>query len=234
MGKRIALIVMLFFIFSSNFFPAIVVSPSNSPQIKKFFEFPVNDTLKKYCMSFLIARYGCTGAYQQIRGCPPEIYARLHTHINAIKRFVFAQVGTCVQEVQEDKLNTIILDAVQQKRKDVLKVIIEYFYVNEKQPAICLLASKGYSESCRHLLENGEEVDRINLLMKTPLICAAQNGYDDTVKLLLQKNANTDLQTACKKDAIVLAQEKGYASIALLIMQEKVAREKRKLNSINS
>lgn len=231
MEKRVALLVMLLFGFTSDFFAAVVPSLSNSPQIKRFFEFPTNDTLKKYCASFFIARYGNGCVNSHFNTCPNELRVFVQQHIERIKRYLLAQVGSCAQEAQVEKLNLIICDAIQQKRIDILKVIIECLYVAEGYPAICLLASDGHSQSCKYLLDNGEDINRRNLLKKTPLMCAAQNGREETVILLLQKNANLDFITPCNKNAMELAQDKGYANIALQIMREKVEREKKKLTN---
>jgi Ankyrin repeats (3 copies) len=221
MGKKVAL-VMLLLIMPSFIFSAVILSASNSPQIKKFFMFPENNTLKKHCASFFIARYGCVQIDQRLALCSQDIRNRVHEHIDTIKRFIFAHVGSSVQEAQADKLDTIILQAVEQRRIDILKVIIEYLYTKAGYPAICLLAANDYYESCRHLLEHGEDVNRTNVLGKTALICAAQNGNEATVKLLLQKNANSDLKTVCNKDAIELASEKGYANIVSRILHKKI------------
>lgn len=221
MGKEVALLVLLL-IAPSFIFSAVILSASNSPHIKRFFVFPVNDTLKKHCASFFIAQYGCARIDQQLSLCSQDMRNRVHEHIDTIKRFIFAHVGSSVQEAQADKLNTIILQAVEQRRIDILKVIIEYLYVKGGYPAICLLAAHDYYESCRHLLEHGEDVNQANILGKTALICAAQNGNEATVKLLLQKNANPDLKTVCNKDAIELASEKGYANIVSCILHKKI------------
>lgn len=221
MGKKVALLMLLlstpFFVF-----PAVILSASNSPQIKRFFAFPVNDTLKKHCASFFIIHYGCARIDQQLVSCSQDVRNRVRDHIDTIKRFIFANVGSTVQEVQADKLDTIILQAVEQQRVDILKVIIEYIYTSAGYPAICLLAANDYCQSCKHLLEHGEDVNRANILGKTALICAAQNGNEATVKLLLQKNANLDLKTVCNKDAIELASQKGYANIVSCILHKKI------------
>ena len=142
------------------------------------------------CASHFISTYGCSRVENALRPCPPDIRAAVQNHIAAIKAYVLVQVGSNVQEAQVDKLNLIIQQAVKQKRLDILKVIMEYVYVKDGQPAICLLAAKGYAQSCSLLLENGEDVNRANILGKTPLMCAAQTGKEGVVALLLQKKAN--------------------------------------------
>lgn len=232
MRKRVALLLMLLLKCSSFIFSAVIPSLSNSPKVRRFFTFPVNDTLKKCCASFFISVHGCTEFDRALVSCPPEIRAYVKNHMFAIKAFVFAQVGSCAQEAQLDKLNLIIQDAVSQKRLDILKVIMEYLYVSDGQPAICLLAAKGHADSCKYLLENGEKVNRATILGKTPLICAAQNGHEKTVELLLQKNANPNLKTVCEKNAMELAHDNRYDNIALLIVRTKLKQAQKELDSI--
>lgn len=232
MGKRVALVVMLLLKCSSLIFSAVIPSSSSSPKVVKFFNFPVNDTLKKCCASFFISTFGCNRIDGALVLCTNDIRAHVQDHIATIKRFLFAQVGSCVQEAQLDTLNLIIQEAVNQKRLDILKVIMEYLYLREGQPAICLLAAKGHTNSCKDLLENGEDVDRANILGKTPLICAAQNGHNRTVELLLQKNANPNLKTVCNKNAMELAHDNGYDNIALFIVNAKVKQAQKELDSI--
>ncbi len=123
----------------------------------------------------------------------------------------------------------IILNAVNQNRSDILRLIIERLYTSEGKPVLCMLAAAGYTQSCKCLLDNGQDVNCANILGKTPLMCAAQNGKQETVDLLLQYNADTDLKTVCNKNAIELAQDNGYASIALKISEKRVERAKKKL-----
>jgi hypothetical protein len=232
MGKRVAFGLMLLLECTSFIFSAVIPSSSSSHKVVKFFNFPVNDTLKKCCASFFISTFGCNRIDGALVVCTNDIRVHVQDHIATIKRFLFTQVGSCVQEAQFDKLNLIIQDAVDQKRLDILKVITEYLYISEGQPAICLLAAKGHTDSCKYLLENGEDVDRPNILGKTPLICAAQNGHTKTVELLLEKNADTNLKTVCNKNAMELAHDNGYDNIALLIVKVKVKQAQKELESI--
>ncbi len=128
-------------------------------------------------------------------------------------------VGADATQAKLEILNAIILNAVHQKRKDILRLIIEHLYVSEGKPVICMLAAQGYTQSCRHLLDNGQEIDRANCLGKTALMCAAQNGKEETVQALLRYAPNTDLKTVCNKTAMELAQESGHAHIALKIKE---------------
>jgi hypothetical protein len=232
MRKRVALVVMLLLKCSSFIFSAVIPSSSSSPKVVKFFNFPVNDTLKKCCASYFISTFGCNRIDGALVVCTNDIRAHVQDHIATIKRFLFTQVGSCVQEAQLDKLNLIIQEAVNQKRLDIIKVITQYLYTGQGQPVICLLAAKGYTNSCKCLLENGEDVNRPNILGKTPLICAAQNGHTKTVELLLQKNADSNLKTVCNKNAMELAHDNGYDNIALLIVKVKVKQAQKELESI--
>lgn len=232
MEKRVALFLMLLLQFPFFIFPAVIPSASPCPKVRRFFDFPENHTLKKCCASHFIRQHGCRRVENALRICPPDIRIAVQNHIAAIKAYVLVQVGSNVQEAQVDKLNLIIQYAAQQNRLDIIKVIMEYVYVNDGQPAICLLAANGYAEGCRHLLENGEDVDRANILGKTPLICASQRGKRETAALLLQKNANPNLKTVCNKNAMEIAYDNGYADIALLIVQTSVKRAQKELDSI--
>lgn len=232
MGKRVAFGLMLLLKCSSFIFSAVIPSSSSAPKVVKFFNFPVNDTLKKCCASYFISTFGCNRIDGALVLCTNDIRGQVQDHIATIKRFLFSQVGSCAQEAKLDTLNLIIQQAVNQKRVDILKVITEYLYIGQGHPAICLLAAKGHTNSCKYLLENGEDVDRPNILGKTPLICAAQNGHTKTVELLLEKNADTNLKTVCNKNAMELAHDNGYDNIALLIVKEKVKQAQKELDSI--
>lgn len=231
MEKKVALILMLL-LKCPLFITSAVISPSNSPKLVKFPTWPLQDTLKKRCASFLIARYGCDQVMNQLFKCPRDLIAFTQTFRDSIRMYLLAEIGSCVEEVQLNKLNDIIQRASQEKRKDILQAIIRYVY--DDHPALCLLAAKGESKSCQLLLDNGENVNRTNILGKTALMAAAQNGHRVVVNILLQRNANPHLRTVCYKNAMELAFENGYPDIASYITHVQLKDAITQLNSVTT
>lgn len=209
----------LILLVSSFGFAAVVPRMSDAPGEKNFFGKPEKDSLKKRCARFFIARYGSDHVERALVSCPPDIRVFVRNYGMALVQDLLMFVGADATHAKLEILNAIILNAVHQKRTDILRLIIEHLYVSEGKPVICMLAAQGYTQSCRHLLDNGQEIDRANCLGKTALMCAAQNGKEETVQALLRYAPNTDLKTVCNKTAMELAQESGHAHIALKIKE---------------
>lgn len=208
---------------SSISFAAISPSNSNSPKIIRYPELPIY----RQEIGDLIKQYGCGPGTQY--PCPSYLSENTKEYIEQIKTYLLTRVGTCVQEIQLDKLDEIIRSAEENKRADVIKIIIEYLYATEHAPVLCLLAGEGYLASCDILLRHGDSINRRSILGKTALMCAAQNGQYNMTHFLLSKKPDIMLRSICDNNALELAFANHHPEIGLLIVQA----QSQQLDSLN-
>lgn len=69
------------------------------------------------------------------------------------------------------------------------------------------------------LLENGANVEDLDVINQTPLIIASQNGCTDLVKLLLKAGANVHHTGHYNMSALIAAAQEGYTEIARMLLE---------------
>lgn len=86
-----------------------------------------------------------------------------------------------------------------------------------------IAALEGHTEIVKLLLENGCEIDTLNIDKETPLIDAVENGHLEVIRLLLEHGANPRLGNAKGEEPYELVKEsdENYAEIRRLIAEAK-------------
>ena len=128
-----------------------------------------------------------------------------------------------------NKLVEVVEEMHQKKRFELLAIINERYYAKLKWPAITLLAGAGYCNTVKILLDAGADINDRDLLLRTPLICAAKTGKADVVQLLIERNADLDCIDACKYAAAKHAAEHKHESILDLIHAKKKEKKKKQI-----
>lgn len=73
-------------------------------------------------------------------------------------------------------------------------------------------------EILNFLLENGADVEDLDVINQTPLIIASQNGCADLVKVLLKAGANVHHTGDYNMSALIAAAQEGYTEIARMLL----------------
>ena len=83
-----------------------------------------------------------------------------------------------------------------------------------------LAAVQGYATVVRNLLENGHQVDKLDLEEKiTPLISASRKGHEDIVRILLEHGADTNAQGKQGQSALLVASLRGHERIVRILLE---------------
>ena len=127
-------------------------------------------------------------------------------------------------------INKVVEQAYAKNRFDLIRIIQDDYYAPFKWPAITLLATGGYTNSVRIMLNLcPDSINSKDFLLRTPLICAARNDKLEIVRLLIEHDADIDFKDACNCDAWCHAVRRRHEKIAdLLQAKDKELRRKNK------
>jgi len=211
--------------------PAIVVIKRpviHKPEIKHYSLL----SLKEQCFVYGIKMYGKDFMKQLVeqskaRALPP------HDLIEQAEKFYHAcvqEIDACIgrkypsshyflHEPPAQPINKVMREARAKQRLDFIKILKDSYYANNKWPAITMLAGAGYLTSVGLLLELGEDINKRDLLLRTPLMCAAKNGKVEVTQFLLDHHADIKLIDACKCDARCHALKNKHTQIANLLCE---------------
>ncbi|MBD0392265.1 ankyrin repeat domain-containing protein, partial [Wolbachia endosymbiont of Pentalonia nigronervosa] len=92
--------------------------------------------------------------------------------------------------MKDDDGKTPLCYAREENKQDIVKILINNRYGQEKNSLLHLAAEKGSSELIDSILDEGVEVDTLNESGESAIYLAAKNGHLNAVKLLLKKGAD--------------------------------------------
>lgn len=92
--------------------------------------------------------------------------------------------------MKDDDGKTPLCYAREENKQDIVKILINNRYGQEKNNLLHLAAEKGSSELIDSILDEGVEVDTLNESGESAIYLAAKNGHLNVVKLLLKKGAD--------------------------------------------
>lgn len=133
-------------------------------------------------------------------------------------------------DIQDNKGWTALMFAVSQKRKDIVKLLLEKKFIvskkkktdiknKEGQTALMLAVSKGDLEIVNFLIKKGADVNAVDNNGKTPLMFAANSGNEGIVQALLKKKSDVNTKDKSGKTALDYARVAKHTEIADLLIK---------------
>lgn len=102
--------------------------------------------------------------------------------------------------------------------KQLMKLDLDVNFHYNDTTALQIAVTEGYEETCRLLINNGADVDKVNEKNDSLVNMATARGFSDIVQLLVSHGAELNVSNSNGSTPLSTSSEKGYPNIAQILI----------------